>query len=130
MAKDSLIVGIDLGSTVTRVAVSAFGKDARPQLIGLGEAPSGGMRRGAIVDLEETIRGVRLAKEQAERASSVKIESAYVSVGGGQITSRASKGVVAVSRADGEINEHDVQRVINAASTVSLPQNREIIHVV
>src|SRR3989338_568755 len=130
MAKDSLIVGIDLGSTVTRVAVSAFGKDARPQLIGLGEAPSGGMRRGAIIDLEETIKSLRFAKEQAERASSVKIESAYVSVGGTQTASRLSKGVIAVSRADGEISQEDVNRVLQAASALSTPPNREIIHVI
>lgn len=130
MAKDSLIVGIDLGSTVTRVAVSAFGKDARPQLIGLGEAPSGGMRRGAIIDLEETIKSLRFAKEQAERASSVKIESAYVSVGGTQTASRLSKGVIAVSRADGEISQEDVSRVLQAASALATPPNREIIHVI
>lgn len=131
MPKESIIAAIDIGSTTVRVVVAVFsGANARPQIVGLGEAPAGGMRRGVIVEIEEVVKSIRLAKEQAERASSVKIESAYVSVGGGQIASRASKGVVAVSRADEEITEHDVTRVINAATAVSLPPNREIIHVI
>ncbi len=131
MAKDSIIVGIDIGSTAIRAVVAVFSaSSSRAQIVGLGEAPSGGIRKGTIIDLEETIKSVRIAKEQAERASSVKIESAYVSIGGGQISSRPSKGVVAVSRADGEITEHDVTRAIQAASAISLPQNREIIHVI
>lgn len=131
MAKDSIIVGIDIGSTAIRAVVATFsGENSRGQIIGLGEAPSFGMRRGTIVDFEETIKSIRAAKEQAERASSVKIESAYISIGGSQIFSRVSKGVVAVSRADGEISEDDVHRAIQAASAVSIPQNREIVHVI
>ncbi|MDO8558026.1 MAG: cell division protein FtsA [bacterium] len=131
MAKDSIIIGFDIGSTAIRAVVAVFSaSSSRAQIIGLGEAPSGGIRKGTIIDIEETIKSIRLAKDQAERASSVKIESAYISVGGGLISSRVSKGVVAVSRADGEISEHDVTRVIQAASAISLPQNREIIHVI
>lgn len=131
LAKDSIIVGMDIGSTAVRVAVAVFsGSSPRAQIVGFGEAPSSGIRRGVVVDLEELIRSARLAKEQAERASSVKIETAIVSVGGSQVVSRVSKGVVAVSRADGEITADDVSRAISAASAISLPQNREIIHVV
>lgn len=132
MAKESVIVGIDIGSSAIRTVVAKFehGATARPQVIGLGSAPSIGIRRGVIVDLEETVRAIRASKEQAERSSGVRIENAYLSVGGTHINARLSKGVVAVSRADGEITEEDVTRAINAASAISLPQNREIIHVV
>ncbi|MDP3963423.1 MAG: cell division protein FtsA [bacterium] len=131
MPKESIIVGIDIGSTTIRVVVALFsGEQGRAQVIGLGEAPTFGIRKGIVVSLEEVVKSLRLAKEQAERASNVKIESAYVSIGGSQIASRLTKGVVAASRADGEITEHDVNRVINAASALALPQNREIIHVI
>lgn len=131
MAKDSIICGIDIGSTVIRTVVAMFANGSgRAQILGLGEAPSNGIRRGVIVDLDETIKSVRMAKEQAERASSIKIESAFVSIGGSQVQCRTSKGVVAVSKADGEITQHDVDRVIHASSAVTLPQNRELLHVV
>jgi cell division protein FtsA len=88
------------------------------------------MRRGIITDVEDTVSAVTSALEEAERISGVPINSAFVSIGGAHISSTVSKGVVAVSRADGEISGSDVNRVMDAAQTVALPPNREIIHVI
>ena len=85
---------------------------------------------GCVKDREAVMKSIRQAKEEAERAAGVQIRCVYVSVGGEHISSRVSKGVVAVSRADSQVSEEDVDRAINAASAISIPQNREILHVI
>ncbi|EKD49250.1 MAG: hypothetical protein ACD_63C00209G0002 [uncultured bacterium] len=88
------------------------------------------MRRGVIVDVEEAVGSISTALEKAERVTGIPIESAFVSISGAHIESQLSKGVIAVSRADGEIGEDDVSRVIEAAQAITLPTNHEILHVV
>jgi cell division protein FtsA len=91
---------------------------------------SKGIRRGVVVDLEETVTAISHALEQAERQSGVPLEHATLSINGGHISSLNSRGVIAVARADGEISPEDVTRVIEAAQAVSIPSNREIVHVI
>jgi cell division protein FtsA len=88
------------------------------------------VRRGVIVDIEETVRSVNESVEQAERTAGVTIKDAMVAVSGGHITSQYSKGVIAVGRADGEVTQDDVNRVISAAQAISIPPNKEIIHII
>lgn len=131
MAKEEIIVGLDIGSSVVRVLVGQYAAaDEKPHIIGVGIAPSSGIRRGVIVDVEEAVGSISTALEKAERITGIPIESAYVSIGGAHVTSQLSRGVIAVSRADGEIGEDDVSRVIEAAQAISLPSNREILHVI
>jgi len=82
------------------------------------------------VDMEETIENIRSAIQQAEAMSGLPLKSAYLSVSGLHIKSQLSRGVIAVSRADNEISQNDIDRVLQAASIVSMPANREIIHIV
>ena len=121
------IVGIDVGSTKVVVVVGQV-QEGMVQITGVGRAPNSGLRRGSVVDIEETVSSISQALEDAERSSGVPIESCFASIGGSQIMSVESKGVVAVSRADGEINETDIERVLEAARSVALPQNFEILH--
>ncbi len=131
MPKEEIIVGLDIGSSVVRVLVGQFSaNDEKPHIIGVGIAPASGIRRGVIVDVEEAVGSISTALEKAERVTGFPIESAYVSLGGSHISSQLSRGVIAVSRADGEIGEDDVSRVIEAAQAISLPSNREILHVI
>ena len=131
MAKENIIVGLDVGSCFIRTVVAKTKADqTKPQIIGIGQVPSFGLRRGAVVDVEETIKNISQSVQEAERSSGLSIDRVYVGLGGNHITSRTNKGVVAVSRADGEIAKEDVERAINAASAVSLSPNREIIHVI
>lgn len=131
MAKEEIIVGLDIGSSVVRVLVGQYApNDEKPHIIGVGIAPSSGIRRGVIVDVEEAVGSISTALEKAERITGIPIESAYVSIGGAHVASQLSRGVIAVSRADGEIGEDDVSRVIEAAQAISLPSNREILHVI
>lgn len=130
MAKEAIITGIDVGSSKVRVVVGEVKEDSKlPHIIGVGEAQSEGMRRGAIVDVETAVSNISDALEKAERTSGVPIEQAIVSLGGNHISSQKSKGVIAVSRADNEISEDDVSRVVEAASAVSVPPNHEIFHI-
>jgi cell division protein FtsA len=98
--------------------------------VGLGKAPSSGLRRGSVVDIEETVSSISAAIEEAERSSGYNIDYCYASVGGTQIVSVDSKGVVAVSRPDGEITPPDIDRVLEAAQSVALPPNYEILHTI
>jgi len=130
MPKESIIAGLDVGTGFVRVVVGRMKQgDNRPQVIGVGEARSFGLRRGVVVDIKDTVKSIRQAVEAATRSSGVVLTQAIVGLGGNHLQCRQSKGVVAVSRADGQISDDDVDRVIKAAQAISLPPNREIVHV-
>ena len=129
--RGDIITGVDVGSSKIRVVVGRIEEDdsSKPNIIGIGEAVSEGLRRGTIVDVETTVSNVSEALEKAERTSGIPIEQAIVSIGGNHLASQKSKGVIAVSRADNEISEDEVNRVVEAASAVSVPPNHEIFHI-
>ncbi len=124
------ITGVDVGSSVTRVAVvqSDPAKES-PTLLGIGTSEMEGMQKGVVTDVDDAVKSLNQALDTAEKVAGVPIERALVSINGSHISSQNSRGVIAVSRADGEITAEDVARVINAAQAVSLPSNREILHV-
>lgn len=128
MAKQSVIVGLDVGTSKVAVCVGQFQEDIL-NVVGVGTAPNSGLRKGVVGDLEETVSAISAALDEAERMSGIPITSAYVSINGTHISSTLSKGVIAVSRADGEISEADSERALEAARAVALPPNREILHV-
>ena len=131
MAKEKIFIGLDIGSSFIRVVVGKQESElGSPSIVGVGEAPSAGIRRGVIVDIDEAVSSISEALEKAERMTGLTLDHAVVSVGGAQISSQESHGVVAVSRADGEITENDVVRVVDASQAISIPSNREILHVI
>lgn len=131
MASARTVVGLDIGTSKVSVVVGAVDpQSGELSILGSGMAPSKGIRRGVVVDLEETVTAISHALEQAERQSGVPLEHATLSINGGHISSLNSRGVIAVARADGEISPDDVTRVIEAAQAVSIPSNREIVHVI
>lgn len=124
------VMGVDVGSSTVRAVVAKAEEAAeQPAIVGVGMAPMQGMQRGVITDVEEAVRAVSSALDSAERMAGFPIERGYVSINGAHLTSQNSRGVIAVSRADGEISPDDVARVVNAAQAISLPSNREILHV-
>lgn len=130
MAQAKHLVGIDLGSAMVRVAVAQIENDKdAPTVLGVGLSVVEGVQKGVVSDVEDAVRSLSQALDMAEKVAGVPIERAYVSVNGSHISSQNSRGVIAVSRADGEITAEDVARVINAAQAVSLQSNREILHV-
>lgn len=129
-ARQTVITGIDLGSSAVRVIVAQTNPaTGNLGVIGVGGAAMSGMQKGVVTDVEDAVAAVGKALDAAERVSGIPIERAHVSINGSHITSQNSRGVIAVSRADGEITPDDVARVINAAQAISLPNNREILHV-
>lgn len=131
MSRKDFICGIDIGSSNIRTVIAQLvSEEEKPRIIGTGVAPSSGVRKGVIVDLEETIRSINDSVEMAERTAGVTVNRASVSVGGSHITCQNSKGVIAVGRADGEVADDDIDRVIAAATAISVPPNKEILHVI
>ena len=131
MAKGNIITGLDIGTSNTRVVVASYKEgDEKPKIIGVGEAPSSGMRKGVVVDIDEVTESIKKTVEQASLSSGLSVDRVYLSIGGNHISVRENKGLVAVSRADQEVSEEDISRVIDSASAISLPPNREIIHVI
>lgn len=123
------IAAVDVGSTKTVVIIGQV-QEGMVQIVGLGKAPNSGLRRGSVVDIEETVSSISAAIEDAERSSGLTVDSCFASVGGNQIISVDSKGVVAISRPDGEITAPDIDRVLEAAQSVALPTNYEILHTI
>lgn len=128
MAKEDYVVAIDIGSTKV-VAIVGKIQEGITQVVGFGKASNAGLRRGTIVDIEETVSSISSAIEEAEQSAGVELTQCYGSIGGNQIISVDSKGVIAVSRADGEIQPIDIERVVDAARSVALPPNYEILHI-
>ncbi len=131
MSRKDIIVGVDVGSSTVRTVIAEIiSQEEKPRIIGVGASSSSGVRKGIIVDLEETVKSINASLEQAERTAGVNISEAIISVGGNHISSQNSKGVIAVGRADGEVTHDDIERVINAAQAISIPANKEIIHII
>jgi len=129
MPRQNIITGIDLGSETVRAAVGRVGPEGDLHIIGVSEAPSEGVSKGVINSIEDAISSISSCVEKAERMVGIPIEHANISISGIHIISQESKGVVGVSRADGEIKEEDVTRVLEAAQTVATPPNYGILHV-
>jgi cell division protein FtsA len=129
MSRDDIIIGLDIGTSSIQVVVASKKKAQEvPQVIGWGEAPSRGLRKGVVVDIEEAAAAIREAFQKAINHAGIKIREAIVSVGSNNVFVRSSKGVVIVSRADREISREDIQRALLQAEAIPANPNREILH--
>jgi cell division protein FtsA len=127
----NIIVGIDVGSSNVRSVIAEQVKgEENLRVIGVGSAPSVGMRRGVIIDVDDVANAISKSVEEAEHMSGISVKSAILNIGGCEIGFQNSKGVVAVGKADGEVMEDDINRVITEAQVISLPMNKEVIHVI
>lgn len=129
MPKDRVATGIDVGSSKTVTLIATCPPDEPVNVIGVSSLPSRGLRKGQVVDIEETVEVISRSLEEAERMAGYSVGSAFVSVGGSHISSQNSRGVVAVAEPEKEITESDIERVIEAAKAISLPSSREVLHV-
>ncbi len=130
MAKSRIIASLDVGSSKIRTVVGALEEGSQvPNIIGVGIAPSTGLRKGAVIDVEETINSISSSLEDAERMAGEPINHVFLGIGGNGIESINSKGVIAVSSGN-EITEDDVDRVLEAAQAVSIPSNRRILRII
>jgi cell division protein FtsA len=125
---DPIYVGIDVGTTKVCTLVGHLNADRQLRVIGVGIVPSQGMRKGGVVSLEGVARAIQASKDKAERSSGYEISSALVSISGQQISSLNSRGMSGVSGR--VISYDDVNRALEAARSIAVPYNRNIIHVV
>ncbi len=127
-----ILVGLDLGTT--KIAVVVAERDAKSveaQIIGIGYAPSNGIRKGLIVNLDQAVRSVKQALQDAENMVGLELRDVTVSFSGGEINSVRSKGMISLGRAPRQVMQLDVERVIEAAQAdVSIPANQSILHTI
>ncbi|AGW12265.1 cell division protein FtsA [Megalodesulfovibrio gigas] len=126
MSKSDLIVGLDIGTT----KICAVVGEATPEgvdIVGIGTSPSTGLRKGVVVNIEQTVQSIKKALEEAELMAGCEIRSVYAGIAGSHIKGFNSHGVIAVK--GGEVGEKDVERAIDAAKAVAIPLDREVIHI-
>jgi len=124
-------VGLDLGTSRVAVVISESDDPGTPvTILGVGESPSDGLRKGVVVNLDKTIASIQAASVAAERMAGQRIESVVVSLGGTHLWSQNSTGVVAVAHPDHEIGDDDVHRVVDASRAISVASDRQVIHVI
>jgi cell division protein FtsA len=119
-----------VGTTKVCTLVGQISGKDRVRIIGVGIEPAQGMHKGTVVDVGMATEAVRASKRQAERSSGYEIGRAFVSVAGKHIASINSKGVTGLNSGRGVVTTDDVERALQSARAVSLPHNREIIHVI
>ena len=122
-----LITGLDVGTSKVSVVVGDV-REGRVDIVGIGGSRSRGIKKGVIVNIEETVESIREAVEEAEVNAGVTIKAVYAGMSGRHIKSIPSNGVIAVK--EKEINQREVDRVIDAARAVALPFDREVLHVI
>jgi cell division protein FtsA len=125
-----IYVGLDIGTTKISCIVADMNGTGELRVVGVGNAPSEGLRRGVVVDLEKTVASIQRAVDEAERMAGVPVKGVTAGIAGDHIRSINSRGVIAVSRKDNEIGPADVDRVVEAAKAIAIPMDREIIHVI
>ncbi len=130
MPKNGYIVGFDIGTKKIAAIIGEITEDRKIEIIGIGTADSKGLRKGVVVNLDTTVEAIKKAQEEAELMAGVEIDSAFIGISGAHIKSFNSRGVIAVSGKNKEISREDIKRVIDQSKAVSIPPDREIIHVI
>ncbi len=130
MSKEQVITAIDLGSEKCTTLIARVAESGHLQVLGFSVVPSRGMKRSMIIDLEQALNTVTQGLDAAERMAGFEVKSAVVAISGVHIKYKNSRGVVAVAAANQEIVSSDVDRVIEAARAISMPADREILHVI
>jgi cell division protein FtsA len=123
------VVGLDVGTTKICAVIGRPKPGGGLDVIGVGSAPSRGLRRGVVVNIDSTVEAIKHAVADAEQMAGVDVSRVWAGVAGGHIRSLNSRGVVAISGREREVSAADVERAVDAARAINVPQDREIIHV-
>ncbi|MCS6985048.1 MAG: cell division protein FtsA [Leptospiraceae bacterium] len=127
--EESVIASLDLGSSKVVALVARVHRPEEIELIGLGIAPSHGIKTGAVTNIELTSRSIREAIEEAELMSATQIESVVINVTGKHVRGDNSTGVIAITNRERVVTSNDIYRVIDAAQAIRIPADQEILHV-
>ena len=123
----NLIVGVDIGTSKVLAIVGEVGADGQLEVIGVGHHPARGLRKGVVANIESTVQSIQRAVEEAELMADCQIYSVFTGIAGAHINSFNSHGVVAVK--DNEVTTSDIERVIEAAKAIAIPNDQRILHV-
>lgn len=124
-----IIFGLDIGTTKVCALVGEL-REGQMQIIGLGLAPSRGMRKGMVIDVAEASLAVAEAVEQAEQTSGYDLSEALVSMAGEHISCTNNTGMAAISRSENGVTVEDIEHALNMAQAIPIPHNRQIVHLV
>lgn len=124
---DNIVVSIDVGTTKICVMVARIIDKDHLEILGVGKAPSDGLRKGVVVDIQKTIASIKAAVKEAELMADVTINTAAVGISGGHIQALNSHGMIAIKH--NEVKETDVAHVLNAARAFALPEGMQVLHV-
>jgi cell division protein FtsA len=126
---EAILVALDVGTSKVVVLVGEVTNDGTLDIIGKGMLPTTGVKKGLVNNIDQTVTSIHGAIEQAERLSGLRLEAAFVGVGGDHLESLNSRGTVAVSGAHREVTREDIERATDVARAVTIPSNREVLHV-
>ena len=127
--REAILVALDVGTNKVVTLIGEVARDGSVTVIGKGAPAATGLKKGVVINIDQTVSSIRGAIEGAERLSGYKLESAFVSVGGSHVESQNSRGAVAVSGPRREVGREDIDRATEVARAVTIPSNREILHV-
>jgi len=130
MPKNGYVVGFDIGTKKVAAIIGEITEERKIEIIGIGTAESKGLRKGVVVNLDATVDAINKAREESELMAGVEIDSGFIGISGAHIKSFNSRGVIAVSGKNREISREDIKRVIDQSKAVSIPPDREIIHII
>jgi cell division protein FtsA len=123
---EDLIVGLDIGTSKICAVVGEVRPDGKVDIIGMGSHPSIGLRKGMVINIENTVNSIKEAIEEAETMAGCEISSVYAGIAGGHIKGFNSHGIIALKNR--EVGKRDIERVIDAARAVAIPMDREVMH--
>jgi len=127
--REAVLVGIDVGTSKICALIGEVARDGSLTIVGKGSVPASGLKKAVVVNIDQTVRSITGAVDHAERLSGYQIDRAFVGVGGQHVESQNSRGAVAVSGHQREVTREDIGRALEVARAVSIPSNREVLHV-
>ncbi len=128
--KKRTIVSVDVGTTKVCTTIADVNDGGTMRVVGVGVAPSVGLHKGLVVNINEARESIRESVKKAEQSSNYKVESAYVGVTGRHVASMNNRGVVAITRNDRVVRPEDLKRVLASAQSVKVPSDRRLLHVI
>ena len=127
LAKE-VIVGLDIGTAKVLAVVAEVKENDEVEILGVGQQPSRGLRKGVVANIDSTVQSIQQAIEEAELTAECRISSVYAGIAGAHINSMNSHGVAAVKNRD-EVSPEDVERVLDAAQAQAIPNDQQVLHI-
>ncbi len=126
--REEIVCGLDIGTSKISCVIGEREVGGGVDIVGIGAQPTTGLRKGVVISIDETVRSMQAAVEEAEMMAGVAVQSVYASLAGGHIRSLSSQGMVPVK--SGQIEQVDVDKVLDGAQALAIPNDREILHVI